>query len=209
MQHCSPRSRPTLLLQPQPHHQSYSARSCRSSACCHSRDVWWKKPSIWKRAAQRAGAVAMQCGRGDVHSTERSPNQMDGCKCGKLSLIRRSGGRVQSCSLAGLQDSKMQACLWIQTRRLRIRLLLLPHAHPFPLKLTFDFLSWCKTSIIFTPALGSLQTKTFKAVKSWEKVKWHGGSISWCFFPAQQGTPANLVYFVRRLGSDWIFPLAL
>lgn len=209
MRHCSPRSRPTLLLQPQPHHQSYRARSCRSSACCHGRDVWWKKPSICERAAQRAGAAATQRGRGDVHSTERFPTRMDGRQRGKLSLVRRSGERVQSCFLAGLQDGKMQACSWLQKRRLRIRLLLLPHAHLFPLKLTFDFLSRCKTSIIFTPALGSLQTKTFKAVKSWEKVKWHGGSISWCFFPAQQGTPANLLYFVRRLGSDWIFPLAL
>lgn len=147
----------------------------------------------------------MQCGGANVHSTEHLPTQTRH-KFGKLRFIRRKGEHFQSLSLAGVQNSKMRARSRIEKQ---IQLLLPPHTHLFPLKLTFDFLFQCKTSIIFTPALGSLQTKTFKAVKSWAKVKWHGGSISWCFFPAQQGTPANLLYFVQRLSSEWIFPLAL
>lgn len=74
-EHCCPWSRPTLLLQPQPHHQSYSARSCRSSVCCHSRDVRWKKPSVCEQRAQRAVAASVQHGMCEVHSSKRFPNK--------------------------------------------------------------------------------------------------------------------------------------
>lgn len=149
----------------------------------------------------------MQHGRANVQSTKHFPTQTrHRFVPDELRFIRRKREQLQSLSLAGVQNSKMQTRSRIEKQ---IQLLLPPHTHLFPLKLTFDFLFQCKTSIIFTPALGSLQTKTFKAVKSWAKVKWYGGSISWCFFPAQQGTPANLLHFVQRLSSNWIFPLAL
>lgn len=77
MQHCCPRSGPTLLLQPQPHHQTCSAWSCRSSVCCHSHDVWWKKPSICKRRAQRTVAARMQRGMCNTHSSKHFPNKRD------------------------------------------------------------------------------------------------------------------------------------